>query len=115
MLGLDFRLSSLSDPTVRFLELAATEGNDSGESSTSIPLTGVVGTDGLLKREVLVVEGVSDCGGERNPALLRGGMDTRKAAARRRAVKGTEKGRGEGSASRSLTGNNKDKYPPQSR
>ena len=72
--GFVCRLSSLSDSTARFLELVAAEGSDFGESSTSISLVGVVGIDGLLKRETSAVEGVSDCGGEQRLALLRGGM-----------------------------------------
>ena len=40
----------------------------------SISLAGVVGIDGLLKSEASAVEGVSDCEGERNRVLLRGGM-----------------------------------------
>lgn len=76
--GLVCRLLSLSDSTARFLELVAAEGNGFGESSTSISLVGVVGIDGLLKREASAVEGVSDCGGERNLALLRGGMSAAK-------------------------------------
>lgn len=39
--------------------------------------------DGLLKMEAPVVEGDSDGGGERNLMLLRGGMFTMKATARR--------------------------------
>jgi hypothetical protein len=91
------------------LELAAAESSDFGGSSTSISLDGEVGMDGLLKREALVVEGDSDCGGERNRMLLRGGMTIRKATARRWAVKGVEEGRNGGGASRSLIGSNKDK------
>ena len=83
--GLVCRLPSLSDSTARFLEFIVTEGGGFGESSTSISLVGVVGIDGLLKRETSVVEGVSDCGGERNLALLRGAMD---------AVKGPEGDKG---------------------
>jgi hypothetical protein len=48
--GLAFRLSSLSDSIARLLELFAVETNGFGES-TSISLAGVVGIDGLLKRE----------------------------------------------------------------
>ena len=83
--GLVCRLSSLSDSAARFLELVATEGGGFGEPSTSISLVGVVGIDGLLKRETSAVEGVSDCEGERNLALLRGGMG---------AVKGPEGDKG---------------------
>ena len=83
--GLICRLLSLSDSTARFLELNATEGGGFGESSTSISLVGVVGNEGLVKRETSVVDGVSDCEGERNLALLRGGMG---------AVKGPEGDKG---------------------
>ena len=79
--GLVCRLSSLSDSATRFLAIVAADGNGFGESSTSISLVGVVGIDGLLKMETSAVEGVSDCGGEQNLALLRGGMG---------AVKGPE-------------------------
>ena len=75
--GLVCRPLSLSDSTARFLELVVAVGSDFGESSTSISLVGVVGIDGLLKRETSAVEGVSDCG-ERNLALLRGGMSVAK-------------------------------------
>ena len=84
--GLYFRLSSLSNSIVRFLEL---ESSGFGES-TSISLAGVVGTDGLLKREVSAVEGDADCEGERNLVLLRGGMGALKGAASQQAVKGME-------------------------
>ena len=60
----------------------------------SISLAGVVGIDGLLKRELPAVEGDSDWEGERNLALLRGGMG---------AVKGKATGGerdGEGTKSR---------------
>jgi hypothetical protein len=40
----------------------------------SISLAGVVGIDGLLKRELPAVDGDSDCEGERNLVLLRGGI-----------------------------------------
>lgn len=40
----------------------------------STSLAGVVGIEGLLKRELLAVEGDSDWEGERNLVLLRGGM-----------------------------------------
>ena len=102
--GLVCWLSSLSDSTARFFELVVAEGTDFGESSMSISLVGVVGIDGLLKREASAVEGVSDWEGERNLPLLRGGMRT-KATRRRRAVKGMVKGRNENGASRSLVGN----------
>ena len=68
------RLSSLSNSAGRFLKLVAAEGSDFGESSTCISLVGVVGIEGLLKREAPAVEGVADCEGERNLALLRGSM-----------------------------------------
>lgn len=77
-----FGPSSPSNSKARFLELVAIEDHDFGESSMSISLTGVVGIEGLLKRELPAVEGDSDCGGERNLALLRGGMDTVKGTAR---------------------------------
>lgn len=77
-------LSSLSDSTARFLEPAAIGGSDIGELSVPISLAGVVGIDGLLKRELPVVEGDSDWEGERNLALLRGGMDAVKATASNR-------------------------------
>lgn len=99
--GLRFRLSSLSDSIARFLELVAAESSGFGES-TSISLAGVVGIDCLLKREV---EGDSDCEGEQNLALLRGGMGVVKGTARRQAVKGMERRRNEDGASRSLVGN----------
>jgi hypothetical protein len=76
------RLSSLSDSTTRFLELVPVGGSDFGESPSPISLAGVVGIDGLLKREVLAVEGEPDCEGERNRMLLRGGMGIAKATAR---------------------------------
>jgi len=100
--GLASRLSSLSDPTARLLELVAVERSGLGES-TSISLAGVVGIDGLLKREA--VEGDSDCEGEQNLALLRGGMGGVKGTPRRQPVKGMERRQCEGSASRSLVGN----------
>ena len=71
--GLDFRLSSPSDSIACLLELVAVESSGFG-GSTSISLAGVVGIDGLLKREASAVEGDSDCEGEQNLALLRGGM-----------------------------------------
>lgn len=88
--GLVFRLSSLSDSTARFLELVAAESSGF-EESTSISLAGVVGTDGLLKREASAVESDSDCEGERNLALLRGGMGVVKGTAERQAVKGVKR------------------------
>lgn len=80
------RLSSLSDSMARFLECVAAEASGFGEPCTSISLVGVVGIDGLLKREASAVEGVSDCEGERNLALLRGGISV---------VKGPEEDRRE--------------------
>lgn len=85
--GLAFMLSSLSDSTIRFLELVVAEGSGFGES-TSISLAGVVGIDGLLKIEPSAVEGVSDCEEKRDLMLLRGGMGALKDTARRRAMKG---------------------------
>jgi hypothetical protein len=77
-----FKPSSLSNWTARFLELGAIKDRAFGESSMSISLAGVVGIDGLLKRELPAVEGDSDCEGERNLALLGGGMDAVKTTAR---------------------------------
>jgi hypothetical protein len=102
--GLAFRLSSLSDSIARLLELFAVETNGFGES-TSISLAGVVDIDGLLKREASAVEGDSDCEGEQNLALLRGGMGAVKGTSRRQPVKGAERRQNEGGASRSLVGN----------
>ena len=102
--GFASKLSSLSDPTARLLELVAVERSGLGES-TSISLAGVVGIDGLLKREASAVEGDSDCEGEQNLALLRGGMGGVKDTPRRRPVKGMERRQCESSASRSLVGN----------
>lgn len=55
-----FEPSLLSDSTVRFFELAAIESSGFRESSMSTSLAGVVGIDGLLKRELPAVEGDSD-------------------------------------------------------
>jgi len=83
--GLVLKLSSLSDSTARFLELLAAENSGFGEPPASISLAGVVGIDGLLKREASAVEGDSDCEGERNLALLREAMGAVKGTGRRQA------------------------------
>lgn len=83
--GLVPKLSSLSDSIARFLELLAVENSGFAESSTSISLAGVVGIDGLLKREASGVESDSDCEGERNFALLRAAMGAAKGTGRRQA------------------------------